>query len=153
MHTAYFLMAQYGATAVIPLDSVCRDYFSHMTPAQFMRKANAGELDLPITRVDPASKKSAVGVHIADLAEFIDKRREGSRLLFKKLLRCRQAFCERRRVSQQIADRGGILGLKYLHCSVPTCDNRTLRLITERGTHCHVTDRRGFHELFALLVP
>lgn len=79
MNTAFLLMAQYNAAAIIPVETVCKDYFSHMTPAQFMRKANAGEIDLPITRIDADSKKSAVGVHLGDLAEFIDKRREAAR--------------------------------------------------------------------------
>lgn len=71
-------MAQYGATAIVPVELVCRDYFSHLTPTQFMRKANAGEIDLPVTRIEQ-SQKAAVGVHLADLADWIDKRREAAR--------------------------------------------------------------------------
>lgn len=79
MNTAFLLMAKYDAKPIIPVDDVCRDFFSHLTPVQFMRKANAGELDLPITRIDAGSKKTALGVHIADLAEFIDKQRAAAR--------------------------------------------------------------------------
>ncbi|ARS70121.1 Pyocin activator protein PrtN [Sinorhizobium meliloti RU11/001] len=78
MNTAFLLMAQYNAAAVIPVDAVCRDFFSHLTPQQFMRKANAGEIDLPITRIEQ-SQKAAVGVHLLDLADWIDKRREAAR--------------------------------------------------------------------------
>lgn len=77
MNTAFLLMAQYGATAVIPIENVCRDYFHHLTPAQFARKAQAGEIDLPITRIE-TSQKAARGVHVQDLADYIDKRREAA---------------------------------------------------------------------------
>lgn len=56
MNTAFLLMAQYGGKAVIPIEDVCRDYFRHMTPAQLARKATAGEIDLPITRIETSQK-------------------------------------------------------------------------------------------------
>lgn len=74
MNTAFLLMAQYDGKAVIPIEAVCRDYFSHMTPTQLMRKATAGDIDLPITRIE-TSAKAARGVHLQDLASYIDKRR------------------------------------------------------------------------------
>jgi hypothetical protein len=67
-------MAQYNGQVVIPLEIVCRDYFSHLTHAKFLRKVGAGEIDLPILRME-ASQKSAKGVHLADLAAYLDKRR------------------------------------------------------------------------------
>lgn len=78
LNTSFLLLAQYEGRAIIPLDLVCRDYFQHLTPAQLSRKATAGEIDLPITRIE-ASQKAARGVHIADLADWIDKRREAAR--------------------------------------------------------------------------
>lgn len=74
MNTAFLLMAQYDGKAVVPIESVCKDYFSHLTPPQLVRKAAAGEIDLPITRIEP-SQKGARGVHLQDLAAWIDKRR------------------------------------------------------------------------------
>ena len=74
MNTAFLLMAQYNGQAVIPLEMVRRDYFSHLTLAKFLRKVGAGEIDLPILRIE-ASQKSAKGVHLADLAAYLDKRR------------------------------------------------------------------------------
>lgn len=74
MNTAFLLMAQYDGAAVIPVDRVCADYFSHLTPVQFMRKVNAGDLDLPVVRIE-ASQKAATGVHLNDLATWIDARR------------------------------------------------------------------------------
>ncbi|AKM40350.1 Pyocin activator protein PrtN [Burkholderia contaminans] len=74
MNTVFLLMAQYGATAVVPVELVCRDYFSHLTPAQLVRKVSLGEIALPLVRIE-GSKKSAKGVHIQDLANYIDERR------------------------------------------------------------------------------
>jgi hypothetical protein len=74
MNTAFLLMAQYDGRAVIPVDAVCRDYFSHLTLDKFLRKALAGEIDLAIVRIE-GSQKAAKGVHLADLASYIDKRR------------------------------------------------------------------------------
>jgi hypothetical protein len=74
MNTAFLLMAQYGATAIVPLDLVCRDYFSHLTPVQLARKATAGEIDIPVVRIEN-SQKATKGVHLLDLAKWIDDRR------------------------------------------------------------------------------
>lgn len=74
VNTAFLLMAQYDGRTVIPLELVCRDYFSHLTPLQLTRKATAGEIDLPIVRIE-TSQKAARGVHIQDLAAWIDARR------------------------------------------------------------------------------
>lgn len=74
MNTAFLLMAQYNGAAVIPLEAVCRDYFSHLTPQQFARKATEGELDIPLVRIEH-SQKAAKGIHVNDLAAWIDNRR------------------------------------------------------------------------------
>ncbi|CAA2140507.1 pyocin activator PrtN family protein [Hyphomicrobium sp. ghe19] len=74
MNTAFLLMAQYNGAAVVPLEKVCADYFSHLTPAKLSQKATAGEIDLPIVRIE-TSQKAARGVHLQDLAAWIDARR------------------------------------------------------------------------------
>jgi hypothetical protein len=74
MNTAFLLMAQYNGAAVIPVDAICRDYFSHLTPVQFVRKATEGKIDLPVVMIE-GSQKAARGVHLQDLAAWIDKRR------------------------------------------------------------------------------
>jgi hypothetical protein len=66
-------MAQYNGAAIIPLEAVCRDYFSHLTAVQFARKATDGEIDLPVVRIE-TSQKAAKGIHINDLAAWIDAR-------------------------------------------------------------------------------
>lgn len=74
MNTVFLLLAQYGATAIVPLDVVCRDYFTHLTPDKLLRKISAGEVKLPIVRME-GSQKTAKGVHVEDLAKYIDERR------------------------------------------------------------------------------
>lgn len=78
MKTAFLLMAQYDGKAIIPVADVCRDYFTHMTERELLRKVEAGKIKLPIVRIE-ASQKAARGVHINDLAAWIDARAEAAR--------------------------------------------------------------------------
>ncbi len=75
MNTAFLLMAQYDAKAVIPVPLVVRDYFPHLTPEKFVRKVALGEISIPLVRIEPNSQKAAKGVHLVDLAQYIDARR------------------------------------------------------------------------------
>ena len=77
MNTAFVLMAQYNGRAIISLEQLCSDYFTHLTPDMFQRKVLAGQIKLPITRLE-ASQKSARGVHITDLALYLDQQREAA---------------------------------------------------------------------------
>lgn len=74
MNTAFLLMAQYNGQAIIPLERVCSDYFSHLTPDKLQRKVAAGEVDLPVVRIE-GSQKAAKGVHLTDLAAYLDEQR------------------------------------------------------------------------------
>jgi hypothetical protein len=78
MNTVFVLMAQYNGLAIIPLEQVCKDYFTHLTTDMFQRKVLAGQIKLPITRLE-ASQKSARGVHISDLALYLDQQRDAAR--------------------------------------------------------------------------
>ncbi len=78
MKTAFLLMAQYDGLAIIPLDVVCRDYFRHLTTETLLKKVLSGEIALPVTRME-SSQKSAKGVHINDLAEYLDKQAAAAR--------------------------------------------------------------------------
>ncbi len=53
-------MARQDGSAEIPLDKACRDDVSRLTPEQFGRTANAGEIDLPRVRIE-VSRKAARG--------------------------------------------------------------------------------------------
>lgn len=77
MKTILVLMAQYDGQVVIPLDKVCKDYFTHLTPDMFQRKVLAGQIKIPITRLE-ASQKSARGVHITDLAHYLDAQHDAA---------------------------------------------------------------------------
>ena len=74
MTTIFLLLAQYGATAVIPIDVVARDYFPHLSPEKLLRKISLGEIRLPVVRIE-GSNKTAKGLHVSDLAAYIDARR------------------------------------------------------------------------------
>lgn len=74
MKTVFLLMAQYDAKAVISIDAVCRDYFAPLTVATLVRKISSGEIRLPLVRME-SSQKGAKGVHLEDLAAYIDARR------------------------------------------------------------------------------
>jgi hypothetical protein len=71
-------MAQYDGLAVIPIELVCRDYFPHLSVEKLVRKVLAGEISLPVVRIE-TSQKAAKGVHISDLAAYIDARRDAAR--------------------------------------------------------------------------
>jgi Pyocin activator protein PrtN len=81
--TLFLLMAQYQGKTVVPLDQVCRDFFGHLTVEKLLRKALRGDLALPIVRIE-TSQKAHRGVHLTDLAAYIDRRRAAA------LKECRQ---------------------------------------------------------------
>jgi hypothetical protein len=72
MKTAFMLMARYDGLPVIPVDVVCRDFFTHLTPEKLLRKTLSGEISLPIVRIE-GSQKTAKGVPLNDLADYLDK--------------------------------------------------------------------------------
>ncbi|RMO87060.1 hypothetical protein ALQ32_04679 [Pseudomonas syringae pv. tagetis] len=75
MNTLFLLMAQYEGQVVVPLDRVCRDYI-HLTVEKFKRKRLDGEIDIPVVRLGAESQKAALGIHLKDLADYIDRQRE-----------------------------------------------------------------------------
>lgn len=77
MKTLFLLMAQYNGQTIIPLSQVCKDYFTHLTTEMLQRKVMAGQIRIPITRLE-SSQKSAKGIHITDLAAYLDLQREAA---------------------------------------------------------------------------
>ncbi|VVM71556.1 pyocin activator PrtN family protein [Pseudomonas viridiflava] len=75
MNTLFLLMAQYEGKAVIPLDRVCADYMN-LTVEKFKRKRLEGEIDIPVIRLGAESQKAGLGIHLKDLADYIDRQRE-----------------------------------------------------------------------------
>jgi len=86
MNTAFLLMAQYNGMAIIPAEKVCADYFPHLRPDQFLRKVGAGEIKLPLVRAE-TSQKSAKGVHLQDLADYLDRRRDAAKRELEQMTR------------------------------------------------------------------
>jgi hypothetical protein len=78
MNTTFLLMAQYNGKAVIPIDDVCKDYFSHLTPTKFLEKIRCGEIKLPLVRLG-TGQKAAKGISLNDLAEYLDARINAAR--------------------------------------------------------------------------
>jgi len=74
MNTLFLLMAQYNGQAVISLDRVCADYMN-LTVEKFKTKQLTGEIDIPVVRLGPNSQKAGLGVHLKDLADYIDCQR------------------------------------------------------------------------------
>jgi hypothetical protein len=86
MNTLFLLMAQYDGQAVIPLSRVCADYM-HLTVEKFKLKCMSGEIEIPIVRLGANSQKAALGIHLRDLADYIDKQRDKATKEQKQLMR------------------------------------------------------------------
>lgn len=82
--TAFLLLAQYSGCAVIPLELVRADYFASMSQDKFLRQIYAGKIPLPVVRMTN-SRKSPRGVHLNDLANYIDQARESALKEFEQL--------------------------------------------------------------------
>ena len=78
MKTLMLLMTQYDSRAILPVETVCRDYFPHLAPEKFIRKCAQGEIQLPLVRME-GSQKAARGIHLQDLADYLDARRAAAK--------------------------------------------------------------------------
>lgn len=74
MKTELMLMTRYDATPMIPVDLVVRDFFSHLSRANFLRKVADGAIKLPVVSLEAGSQKSAKAVALIDLASYLDER-------------------------------------------------------------------------------
>lgn len=74
------LLARYDGRPVATAEEVCRDYFGHLDTPKFVRKVDAGEIDLPLLRIED-SVKAARGVQLVDLAAYLDDRAAEARAL------------------------------------------------------------------------
>ncbi|WP_455808001.1 pyocin activator PrtN family protein [Pseudomonas koreensis] len=90
MNTIFLLMAQYEGRAVIPIDEVCADYM-HLSVEKFKRKRLDGEIDIPVVRLGADSQKAALGIHLRDLANYIDRQRAKATEEQDKLMGRKQA--------------------------------------------------------------
>lgn len=83
--TVWLLMAQYGGRAVIPIEAVAADHFRMTTP-KLLERISRGEIKLPVVRMSD-SQKAAKGVHLSDLADYIDIQAEKARKEARQLAR------------------------------------------------------------------
>lgn len=86
MKTLFLLMAQYDGQVIIPLERICSDYFTHLTPEKLKMKVAAGQIDLPLIKLEE-SQKSARGVHVNDLADYLDARHRSAKGEHDRLMR------------------------------------------------------------------
>lgn len=77
MKTSLMLMNLYDGKPIIPVDVVAKDHFE-LDTRTFLRKVDDGKILLPIVKMEK-SQKSAKGVHLQDLAEYIDTQRADAR--------------------------------------------------------------------------
>jgi hypothetical protein len=84
MNTTFLLMAQYNRKVIIPVEIVCQDYFSHLRPTKFMEKVRAGEIKLPLVRLEK-SQKAAKGIPLNDLAAYLDDQIDAARRDLKEV--------------------------------------------------------------------
>ncbi len=78
MNTQLLLAAQYDGLAIIPLGRVCKDYFPHLSEQRLVARIQAGDIPLPIVRIDPDSQKTTRGVALEHLAAYIDQRKQAA---------------------------------------------------------------------------
>ncbi|MFT4149222.1 MAG: pyocin activator PrtN family protein [Paracoccaceae bacterium] len=81
--TIWLLMGQYGSLPVIPIERVAEDHF-RMSAPKLLERISRGEIKLPVVRMSD-SQKAAKGVHLSDLADYIDAQAEKARRETKSL--------------------------------------------------------------------
>lgn len=77
MDTRFLLMARYDALPIIPVEQVRSDFFNHLSLPKLLRKLYERAIALPVVSIEQSQKsqKSQKCVHIEDLADFLDNRR------------------------------------------------------------------------------
>ena len=77
MNTAIMMMAMYNARPIIPSEIVAKDWFN-LEVSKFHEKIRKGDIGVPLVLMEEGSQKCAKGVHLLDLAAYIDARREAA---------------------------------------------------------------------------
>lgn len=84
MDTAIMMMAMYNAQAIIDSETVARDWFK-LSVGKFHEKIRSGEIRIPLVLMEEESQKCAKGVHLMDLAEYVDTRRAAAEKELKQM--------------------------------------------------------------------
>lgn len=85
MNTRLLLMARYDSAPIIPVETVCKDFYPHLSPDKFLRKVSLGEIKVPIMRMDRRSQKSGKGIHLDHLADLVDAEKKAAEAEAQKL--------------------------------------------------------------------
>lgn len=85
MKTTHILLLQYEGSVIIPAAKIARDYFG-LTEAKFLQKCRSCDIPLPLMKPDPKSQKGLQGVHVQDLADYLDRCREETRSDLRKMM-------------------------------------------------------------------
>jgi len=87
MTTMWLLLAKYQGDSLIPVERVANDFFAVKDPSgmpRFLRKLEAGEIPLPVVRME-RSQKGAKMIDLRDLAAFLDERRAAAQKELRQL--------------------------------------------------------------------
>lgn len=84
MNTAIMMMAMYNAQAIIDSETVAKDWFK-LSVSKLHEKIRSGEIRLPLVLMEEESQKCAKGVHLTDLAEYVDARRAAAEKALKQM--------------------------------------------------------------------
>ena len=71
---------------IVTLTDACRDYFSHLSPAQLEKKIVAGDIAIPLVVIDPKSQKSMKGFLADDLEKYVRARHADAVKDMKRLI-------------------------------------------------------------------
>ncbi len=83
MNTAIMMMTMYNGKPVIPSETVAKDWFN-LSVGKFHEKIRNGEIRLPLILMED-SQKCAKGVHLKDLADYVDERRAAAEKELKQV--------------------------------------------------------------------
>jgi len=88
---AFLLMAQYNAEPSSLWQWWSRTTLPDLTTDNFLRKVAVGDIKIPLVRIEPGSEKGARGVHLTDLAQYLDDRRAAA-VKEEARAACRRSF-------------------------------------------------------------
>ena len=81
-NTLFLLLAQFNGRTFVPLEDLCQQFFPHLSAEKLWRKRH--EIALPMHAME-GSQKALKGVHIQDLADYLDARAAEAREDCRKL--------------------------------------------------------------------
>lgn len=78
MNTAMMLMVAYNGRPDLDVKTVAEKHFN-LTEGKFLKKVENHEIDLPIVRLEDASRKARRVIMLTDLADFLDRKADEAR--------------------------------------------------------------------------